>query len=152
MPQIVLDVSGKTKSALVERMYEYCALSGTDFQRTPEEMTAGLRDLNDAAAELLGDGIDLGFDVPTYGEGLLEEPSGIADADVAALTLMAAQTRIAGVGGQLNPDLRARLTSSLVKLRSRHAATPPTMSTRAQRIPSLGVRHRRQRLTSPTTE
>lgn len=124
MPTIVLDGTGKTKAALVERIYEYCALSGAEFERTPEEMTAGLRDLNDTAAELLGEGIDLGYDFPTYGEGLLEEPSGIADVDVAALTLLAAQTRIAGMGGQLSPDLRARLNRSALSLRSRYAVMP----------------------------
>ena len=124
MPTIVLDGTGKTKSALVERMYEYCALSGAEFERTPEEMTAGLRDLNDTAAELFSEGIDLGYDFPTYGDGLLAEPSGIADGDVSALTMLAAQTRIAGMGGALSPDLKARLNRSYFSLRSRYATIP----------------------------
>lgn len=124
MPQIVLDGTGKTKAALVERMYEYCALSGADFERTPEEMIAGLRDLNDTAAELKVNGMDLGYDFPTYGEGLLEEPSGIDDGDVSVLTLLAAQTRIAGIGGVLSPDLKARLARSFNSLQSRFATVP----------------------------
>ena len=142
MPQIVLDGTGKTKAALVERIYEYCALSGAEFERTAEEMTAGLRDLNDTAAELKANGIDLGYDFPTYAEGLLEEPSGIKDEDVSALTLLAAQTRMAGLGGQLSPDLKARLSRSFFSLQSRYAATPPEM-TPMHVLRSSGVRHQR---------
>ena len=149
MPQIVLDGTGKTKAALVERIYEYCSLSGADFERTPEEMTAGLRDLNDTAAELLGVGIDLGYDFPTYGEGLLEEPSGIADMDVSALTLLAAQTRMAGIGGELSGDLRARLARSYQQLRTKFVVTPPTM-TPTNYMRSSGVRH--GRLRAPSTD
>jgi len=133
MPTIVLDGTGKTKAALVERIYEYCALSGAEFERTAEEMTAGLRDLNDTAAELLANGIDLGYDFPTYGEGLPEEPSGISDADVSALTLLAAQARIAGLGGVLSPDLKARLNRSYMSLQSRYASMPVVTPARMPR-------------------
>lgn len=121
MPTISLDVTGKTKAALVERIYEFCALSGAEFERTPEEMIAGLRDLNDTAAELKATGIDLGYDFPTYAEGKLEEPSGVKDEDVAALCMLAAQTRIAAIGGALSPDLKARLSRSVASLQSRYA-------------------------------
>lgn len=152
MPQITLDATGPTKAALVERIYEYCALSGAEFERTAEEMIAGLRDLNDAAAELLANGIDLGYDFPAYADGLLEEPSGVAAADVSALTLLAAQTRIAGVGGALSPDLKARLSRSYASLHSRYAATPPTVEPE-HRMPSSGVRHGRfGAVPIPTTE
>lgn len=121
MIEIVLDGTGPIKAALVERMYEYCALSGAQFERTPEEMTAGLRDLNDIAAELLADGIDLGYDLPTYADGLLEEPSGLKPGDAPAVVLLAAQRRMASLGGQLSPDLRASLNRSYNSLRSRYA-------------------------------
>lgn len=127
MAQIVIDTTGPTKAACVERMYEYCALSGAEFERTPEEMTAGLRDLNDVAAELEADGISLGYDFPTYADGLLEEPSGLRASDAPAVILLAAQRRAASIGVQLNASLLASLNRAVFALRSRYATvTVPT--------------------------
>jgi hypothetical protein len=124
MPVIPLDVAGPIKAALVERMYEYCALSGAEFERTAEEMTAGLRDLNDTVAELVADGVPLTYDFPTYADGLLEEPSGLLAGDAPAVTLLAAQRRMAGIGGALSPDLKASLNRAVFALRSRYATVP----------------------------
>lgn len=142
MPQIVLDGTGKPKSDLVEGAYELCGLNGFEYERTPEEMVTGLRLLNDMLAEWLGDGLDLGFDFPTYGNGLLEEPSGIPDSAVAVVKSMLAQRICPALGATLSDDARAALAISYQKLQSRTAATPPTM-TPAVALPSSGVRHRR---------
>ena len=124
MPVIPLDVAGPIKAALVERMYEYCALSGAEFERTAEEMTAGLRDLNDTAAEEVANGKALGYDFPTYGDGLLEEPSGLLPADAPAIVLLAAQRRMASIGGALSPDLKASLNRAKFALDARYATVP----------------------------
>lgn len=129
MPQIVLDGTGKTKAALVEMAYEHCGLSGAQFERTPEEMVAGLRAMNAVAAELLGEGVDLGYDFPTYGDGLLEEPSGIADADVSALALLTAQRLASGLGVEIAASTQGAMNRSLTSLRSRYA-TMPTIAPR----------------------
>lgn len=121
MPTIHLDATGPTKASLVERMYEYCALSGAEFERSAEEMTAGLRDLNDTVGELP---FDVGYDFPTYADGLLEEPSGLSRADARAITLLAAQTRMASIGGALSPDLKASLNRAVFGLYSRYATVP----------------------------
>lgn len=144
MPTIVLDGTGKPKSDLVEGAYELCGLNGFEYERTPEEMSTGLRFLNDMMAEWLADGIDLGFDFPTYGNGLLEAPSGIPDSAVAVVKGMLAQRLCPGLGATLGEDARAALSLSYYNLRARMAATPPSMIP-ASRMPSLGVRHNRIR-------
>lgn len=142
MPTIVLDGTGKPKSDLVEGAYEFCGLNGFEYERTPEEMTSGLRILNDLMAELLGDGIDLGYDFPTYGDGLLEEPSGIPDSAVGAIKKLLAQSICPGLGASLGDDGKAALVRSVTKLASRVAIAPPARVP-AQILPSSGVRHSR---------
>jgi hypothetical protein len=142
MPTIILDGTGVSKSSLVEGAYEYCGLNGFEYERTPEEMTTGLRHLNALMAEWLGDGIDLGFDFPTYGQGLLEEPSGVPDSACAVIHTMLAQRLAPGLGATLSDDVKAALSRSYQSLRSRTAAVPPTVASNSL-IPSSGMRHRR---------
>lgn len=138
MPQIVLDGSGVSKASLIEGAYEYCGLNGIEFERTPEEMTTGLRHLNALMAELP---IDLGFDFPTYGQGLLEEPSGIPDYAITYVHVRLAQRLAPAIGATVSEDARAVLGLAYQTLMSRSAATPPTLSPFAYRQPSSGVRH-----------
>jgi hypothetical protein len=145
MAEIVLDSTGVPKSSLVEGAYEYCGLNGIEFERTPEEMTTGLRHLNALMAELLGDGVILGFDFPTYGAGTLEEPSGVPDHAVGAIHQLLGQRLAAAIGATLSPDAKAAMAKSYQGLRSRTAATPPRMQTSA-RMPSSGMRHGAWRL------
>jgi hypothetical protein len=142
MPTIPLDGVGVTKSSLVEGAYEYCGLNGYEFERTPEEMVTGLRHLNALMAELLGDGLDLVYDFPTYGNGLLEEAANIPNSAVAAIHQLLAQRLIVALGGTLSPDAKAAMAKSYQGLRSRMAAAPPRI-TPGMRLPSSGVRHTR---------
>lgn len=142
MAQIVLDGTGPTKRSLVEGAYEFCGLNGFEYERTPEELTAGLLALNDMMAEWLADGIDLGFDFPTYANGLLEEPSGIPTSAARVAKQMLAQVLCPGLGATLSDDAKASLAKSYQALRSRTAASPPSMTPTAI-LPSSGVRHRR---------
>lgn len=143
MPQITLDGTGVTKASLVEGAYDYCALNGFEFDRSPEEMTSGLRKLNAMLAAWATKGIDLGFDIPTYGDGLLEEPSGVPNDAIEVIHAMLAQRLAPGLGASLSDDARAVLSMAYHDLQANYALTPPTMSTSAIRLPSSGVRHRR---------
>jgi hypothetical protein len=145
MPSFPVDASGVSKGSLVEGAYEYCGLNGYEFQQTPEEMTTGLRHLNGMLAEWYDDGIDLGFELPTYGQGLLEEPSNVPNSACAVIHQMLAQRLAPALGATLSPDAKAALSMGYFKLRSRFAATPPTM-TPTSILPSLGSRHGRPRL------
>lgn len=127
MPEIILDGSGKTKAALVEMAYEQLGLSGAEYEREAEEITIGLRELNGLMADMLADGIDLGYDFPTYAEGLAEEPSGIPNSAVMAVTSLLAQ-RISGGKFAMSPDAKAALSRSYTRLQSRHATVPKMKS------------------------
>jgi hypothetical protein len=140
--QIVLDGTGVTKAALVEGAYDFCGLNGIEYERTPEEMTTGLKRLNALMSSLLKKGIDLGFDFPTYANGLLEEPSGIPDDAVEPVTLLLAQRIAPALGAMLSDDARAVLGSAVQDLYANYAATPPSL-TPAYILPSSGVRHGR---------
>lgn len=142
MVQIPLDVTGPTKQSLVEGAYEYCGLNGFEYERTPEEMVTGVRHLSAMMAEWLGNGIDLTYDFPTYGAGRLDEPSGVPTSAAAVIHQMLAQRLCPALGATLSEDAKAALALGYQGLRSRTAATPPTMSTRAHRLPSSGARHR----------
>lgn len=142
MPEIVIDVHGVTKSSLIEGAYEYCGLNGFEYERTPEEMTTGLRHLNAMMAEWAGDGIDLTFDFPVYAQGKLEEPSGVPDSAVSVIHQMLAMRLAPALGATLSPDAKAAMAKSYHGLRSRTAAVPPALSTGAYRLPSSGIRHR----------
>lgn len=144
MPQIVLDGTGVSKSALVEGAYEYCGLNGYEFDRTPEEMTTGLRHLNALMAEWLADGIDIGFDFPTYGNGLLEEPSGVPDSAVAIIHQTLAQRLSPSMGASMSDDAKAAMSRSYQAFRSRNAPAPPSML-RSSIMPTSGARHARLR-------
>jgi hypothetical protein len=140
MPAIVLDGTGVSKASLIEGAYEYCGLNGFEFERTPEEMVTGLRHLNAMMAEWQADGIDLGFDFPTYGQGLLEEPSGVPDSACSVIHAMLAQRLASGLGATLGQQAQAVLAKSYQGLRSRAAATPPSIQS-PYRIPTNADRH-----------
>jgi hypothetical protein len=147
MPTITLDGTGVSKASLVEGAYDFCGLNGFEYERTPEEMTTGLRHLTDIAAELLADGVDLGFDFPTYAHGTLEEPSGIPAHANGVVKQLLAQRICPALGATLSDDAKASLNRSYLALRSRTAAAPVSMI-QASTMPSSGVRHsNRRRLT-----
>jgi hypothetical protein len=141
MPTITLDAGGQPKSAIVEGAYEFCGLNSFEYERTPEEMTTGLRRLNSLMALLKSKGLDLGFDFPTYGAGLLEEPSGIPDDAVEPICALLAQRIAPTLGATLSPDAKAVLSTAVNDLFALYAAAPPSMVPAS--IPrSMGVRRR----------
>jgi hypothetical protein len=150
MPQIVLDGTGVTKSALVEGAYEYCGLNGFEYERTPEEMTSGLKRLNALMALLQKKGIVLGFDFPTYANGLLEEPANIPDDAVEPVMALLAQRLAPGLGASLTDDAKSVLSTALQDLYSNYAPAPPSVQPMAV-LPSSGVRHGRFTVTIPST-
>jgi hypothetical protein len=142
MPQIVLGGSSVTKAALVEGAYDYCGLNGFEYERTPEEMTTGLRRLNGLMSALAKKGIDLSFEFPSYSEGLLEEPSGIPDDAVDPVVVLLAQRIAPALGASLSADARSVLGSAMQDLYANYASAPPTVVP-AYILPSIGVRHGR---------
>lgn len=135
MPTIVLDVAGPTRSSLVESAYDFCGLSGDQYERTPEELSKGLRLLNSLMASLKTlKGIDLGYDAPTYGEGLLEEPSGIPDGAREPVAALLAQRLAPTIGASLTDDAKAVLATAYQDLLAQNVSAPPS------RIPTNHMR------------
>lgn len=148
MAQITIDATGVTKAALVEGGYDYCGLNGSEYERTPEEITTGLRRLNALMAALKAKGIDLGFVFPTYAEGLPEEPSGIPDDAVEPVCALLAQRLAPSIGAALTEDARAVLATAVQDLLANYAPTPPSMIP-ANRPRSSGILHQRLNLLDP---
>jgi len=142
MPTIVLDGTGIIKSSLVEGAYEYCGLSAENYELTPEEMTKGLRRLNALMALLLKKGIDLGFDFPTYGTGLLEEPSGIPDDAQEPIMALLAQRLAPTMGATLTEEAKGVLRSAMTDLYAAYAPQIPSR-TPVSKIQFNATRHRR---------
>jgi hypothetical protein len=125
MPFIVLQASGPSKGSIVEGAYDFCGLSGDQYERTPEELSKGLRSLNSLMASLKTfKGIDLGYDVPAYGDGLLEEPSGIPDEASEAVKALLAQRLAPTIGGTLSDDCKAVLSHATNDLLAYYAPAP----------------------------
>jgi hypothetical protein len=142
MPTITLDATGVAKSVLVEGAYEFCGLNGQEYERTPEEMVTGLRRLNALMALLAKKGINLNFDFPTYGQGLLEEPSGIPDDAVEPITALLAKRLAPSLGANLTPEAMGIAATAMSDLMANYAMAP-IARTPAAILPSAGVRHAR---------
>jgi hypothetical protein len=140
MAVITLDATGVPKSTIVEGAYELCGLSGFEYERTAEELTTGLRKLNALMSLLAKKGADLGFVFPTYGYGLLEEPSGIPDDAVEPVTSLLAVRLAPSLGVALKPEAIAVAAGAMSDLLANYVTAPPTMVP-ANRFRSTGVRH-----------
>lgn len=126
MPQITLDYTGVPKSVLVDGAYEYCGLNGQEYERTPEEMATGLVRLNALMALLKKKGIDLGYNFPIYGSGLLEETSGVPDDAVEGVQALLAKRLAPTIGGTLTPEATSAAASAMSDLLAHYTAAPPS--------------------------
>lgn len=92
--------TGVTKGSLVETAYEYCALAGYEFERVPEEMASGIRNL---AMMMMEPPFNrAGYNTATAGFGQPEEGSNLLNEDVPAVGFCLA-LRIATIMGKTLP-------------------------------------------------
>lgn len=118
MPVVLtLPASGRTKRDIVEMMREFCGQAGFEFELSPEEVASDVRLLQTMMAEwpwnLTGYAI---------GNGLPEEPSGLADEDVSAVFMELALRRAPGLGKSLSPEARTAIGASKSALTARYAS------------------------------
>lgn len=105
--------STNTKRQIVSMAYEECALSGYEFDVTPEELFSGLRSLDAAMAADKAQSIDLGYNAPElFGQGDLEDYSGIPDAAVEYASLRLAQAICSKMSKVLSASAIARLSTA----------------------------------------
>jgi len=119
--------TGRPKNELIDRAYAKCGLAGYEFERTPEEMGDGLRELNVMMMEKPWS--LLGFNLPAQGDGDLTDQSGLLDSYVPAVVMELAL--------RLCPQLGKSLSAEAVKVHSRavallraELATTPAMKLR----------------------
>lgn len=118
---------GKTKRHIVEGAYEFCGLNGFEFERTAEEMSSALGQLNDLMAELP----TMGYDFPEYGNGDLATPSGLPDSVVSAIKQRLALRLAPGLGATLSDEAKADMARTWTRLQSNYVAPPGTMAMRS---------------------
>jgi hypothetical protein len=93
--------------------YEEVALSGYEFDVTPEETTSAMRQLDANMAEDEIKSIRLNYNFPAeFGEGDLEDASGIPDAAVSYAALRLAKAMCSRMGKTLSAEARNRLTDA----------------------------------------
>lgn len=118
-------VTGRPKRDIIEMMREFCGQAGFDFEMTPEEVASDLRLLDTMMAEHPFN--LMGYDAATYGSGLPEEPSGLAEIDVQAVVTSLALRRAPGLGSSLAPEARAVIASAYSSACSRYATIPAAL-------------------------
>lgn len=122
---IVLSIpSGRPKRDIIELAFDDCGLAGYEFDRTPEEQMMALRKLNAMMMEHPWN--QLGYRQPTYGVGQPEEPSGLPDDTINAVSQFLALRIAPGIGTTLSPEQRATNARSFALLQAQHAVVPDT--------------------------
>jgi hypothetical protein len=116
--------STSTKRQIVTAAYEECSLAGYEFDITPEEQIAALRQL-DALMRMWQPTLPLGYNFPAaIGAGDLDDPSGIPDYafDVSAQYL--ALRIMPKMGKSISAESRYALAAALVSLRTQASFIP----------------------------
>jgi hypothetical protein len=132
-----LPATGVTKGSLVETAYEYCGLAGYEFERTPEEIASGLRQLAMMMMESPYD--KAGFNNVDYGFGQAEEGSNLVNADVPAVGYSLALRIATVIGKTLPPSFYATANPSIYAFKARYT-TIPTQDYRPGTIRGQGAR------------
>lgn len=115
-------ITGRPKRDLIEMAFEFCGSAGYEFERTPEEVSAALRQLDLMMTE--EPWVRTGYDL---GAGLPEDPSGLADEDVPASYMHLALRLSPGLGASLSPTAAASITRSFNSVCSRYAVMPTAL-------------------------
>lgn len=119
-PSLFLNIgpSTSTKRTIISMAYENVALSGYEFDVTPEELFSGLRSMDAAMALDVAQGIRLNYNFPLlFGQGDLEDYSGIPDAAVEYAALRLAKAICSKMGKTLSLDAKARLAQATAAVR-----------------------------------
>ncbi|MES2904012.1 MAG: packaged DNA stabilization gp4 family protein [Pseudomonadota bacterium] len=111
---------GRQKRDLVELAYQICGINIDAL--SPEDLSDGLRDLNFMMMETPWS--ELGFTLPTYGDGDLAEASGLLDKYVPAVIHELAMRRAPAKGKSLSVEAAARVRTTRATLETIIAVVP----------------------------
>jgi hypothetical protein len=112
------------KRYIIERAYGECGQAITEFELSPEEMLTGLRMLNDLMAELQAQGIALGYNAPTSGDGSSTEDSGLDRSVVRAVSGKLARDIAPLIGKTVAPDANGSFARAWSTLLARNTVIP----------------------------
>lgn len=104
------------KRAIIEMTFEEMTLAGYEFDSTPEEQFAYLRQLDAMIAEWRGPGRELAIPYNTpavFGDGDLDDESGIPDFAIQAVALSLAKRCAPKIGKTLSAETQAALVSGM---------------------------------------
>lgn len=122
---LILPVSGRAKRDLIEMMREFCGQAGFDFELTPEEVASDLRLLDTMMAEHPFN--LMGYSAASYGAGLPEDPSGLAEIDVQAVVTSLAMRRNPALGSSMSPQAVTAMAKTYQSACSRYAIVPAAL-------------------------
>lgn len=115
--------STSTKRQVLEMAYEECALSGYEFNVTPEELFTGLRRMDAMMAQWTAEGMGLNYNAPaTFGGGDLEDYTGIPDAAINGVAITLAKAIAPYMGKAMSAESRSRLAAAMDTIRAITAA------------------------------
>ncbi len=114
--------TGVTKGSIVETAFEYCALAGYEFERTPEEMASGIRHLAMMMMEAPFSAIP--YNTATAGFGQPEEGSNIPNEDVRGIGYCLALQIATIMGKALPASFFIMANPSMYALKARYTTIP----------------------------
>lgn len=125
------------KRVLIEMAVEELRLAGYEFNFSPEEYVSALRRL-DGIAQMFP---EAGYNAPAvFGQGEVDDPSGLLDAEVGDFALLLAESLAPTIGKTLSPTAAQRIAKARVGLLAKYAVLPVAQP--AYGTP-LGSGHRR---------
>jgi len=114
--------TGAPKRAIIEMAYEECGSAGYEFERTPEEVAAAIRELN-----------YMMYEWPFSLLGYVQAPMGLGDPDslsgipldaVSAVAKHLALRIAPKMGATQSPESKIALSRSLLMLQAQYASIP----------------------------
>jgi hypothetical protein len=118
-----------TKRMLVDAMFNEVALNGWELDITPEEKDTALTRFDALMWELLGRGMDLGYNFPDgIGQGNLADELGCPDQAFNGLSILGAKKLCPTMGKKISQESREALSDAMKAVRSAANGFIPSMS------------------------
>jgi hypothetical protein len=113
------------KRIIVDMAFEEAALAGYEFDLTADELQTALRRLDGLMAEWQGQGINLNYNQPaTFGQGDLDDQSGIPDATLNGAALYLAMRIFPRFNKVMKAGTRIALANAMMTIRALGSKTP----------------------------
>ncbi len=123
--------STATKRAIVELAFQECRLNNYQFDITPAELNAALQKLDNLMSQWAVTGMDLGYNHPViYGQGDLEEESGIPNAAVNGSAISLALRIAPNMGKTMSAETRRGLAEGMSAISTMTAQMPNRLLTK----------------------